>query len=176
MSWNNLGLFLLILLAWFSLGRWVLPRFGIETCMSGSCAISADESFATPAEQLEVKPIKATLNVETKKMNGLLELSDTNFENEVLNSPHPVLVDFSATWCGPCKMLAPIIEELASENSGSVKVGKLDIDNNSNTASQYGINSIPTVMIFKDGRVVDTLVGLQPKSRIQAALDRAGKL
>lgn len=107
-------------------------------------------------------------------MNGLFEFSDDNFGSEVLKSSQPVLVDFSASWCGPCKMLAPVIEELANENAGAAKVGKIDIDANPVTASEYGVSSIPTIMIFKDGRVAETLVGLQPKANIQAAMVRAG--
>ena len=106
-------------------------------------------------------------------MNGLLEFSDSNFESEVLQSSRPVLVDFSAAWCGPCKMLTPIVEELANENAGVAKVGKIDIDANPGTAAKYGVSSIPTIMVFKDGRVVDTLVGLQPKANIQQAVARA---
>ena len=107
-------------------------------------------------------------------MNGLYEFSDDNFSNEVLKSSKPVLVEFSAAWCGPCKMLAPVVEELADENAGVAKVGKIDIDANPATAAKYGVSSIPTIMIFKDGQVAETLVGLQPKGNIQAAMARAG--
>ncbi|MBN2292465.1 MAG: thioredoxin [Pirellulales bacterium] len=106
-------------------------------------------------------------------MNGLLEFSDINFESEVLQSSRPVVVDFSAAWCGPCKMLAPVVEELANENAGVAKIGKIDVDANPGTAAKYGVSSIPTIMVFKNGRVVDTLVGLQPKANIQEAMARA---
>ena len=106
-------------------------------------------------------------------MADITELSDSNFQSEVLDSTEPVLVDFWAPWCGPCRMIAPAVEELASENAGSLKVGKLNIDDNPNLASQFGVSSIPTLMIFKNGEVVDRFVGVQPKSRLQEAVDQA---
>src|SRR5690606_22806503 len=85
--------------------------------------------------------------------------TDSNFKTEVIESEKPVLVDFSATWCGPCKQLNPIIEELAQEYSGRVKVGKVDIDDNQETAMNFGITSVTTVILFKSGKAVDTIVG-----------------
>ncbi len=90
-------------------------------------------------------------------------LTDGNFETEVLNSDQPVLVDFWATWCGPCRMIAPVIEELAGEFEGRAKVGKMDVDHNQRFPYQYGVRSIPTLLIFKDGQVVDQVVGVVPK-------------
>ena len=162
MNWNSLGLIVLILVAWFALNRWILPACGVNTCMSGGCTVLPHEPTTSPKKE------------EDKTMNGLFEFSDDNFGSEVLKSSQPVLVDFSASWCGPCKMLTPVIEELANENAGAAKVGKIDIDANPVTASEYGVSSIPTIMIFKDGRVAETLVGLQPKANIQAAMVRAG--
>jgi thioredoxin 1 len=104
---------------------------------------------------------------------GVAEFDDNNFETEVLNSDQPVLVDFWAPWCGPCRMIAPVVEELARENAGGVKIGKLNTDNAQRTAIKYDVTSIPTIMIFKGGEVVDRLVGVQPKSRLQAAIDTA---
>ena len=106
-------------------------------------------------------------------MHLIKELSDSNFEAEVLSSTEPVLVDFWAPWCGPCRMIAPVIEELATDNAGKVKVGKVNIDESPNAAANYGVSSIPTLMIFKGGDVVERFVGVQPKNRIQEAIDQA---
>ena len=100
-----------------------------------------------------------------------LTLTDQNFESEVLTSDVPVLVDFWAEWCGPCKMIAPSVEELANEYEGKAKIGKLDVDNNQGIASKYGIRSIPSLLIFKGGEVVEQIVGAVPKNQIQSKLD-----
>jgi thioredoxin 1 len=106
-------------------------------------------------------------------MANVPEITDSNFQAEVLQSSAPVLVDFWAPWCGPCRMIAPVVEELATENAGSLKVAKVNVDSSPNTAAGYGVNSIPTLMIFKNGQVVDRFVGVQPKSRLQDAIDQA---
>lgn len=100
-----------------------------------------------------------------------LMLTDDNFESEVMKSDKPVLVDFWAEWCGPCKMIAPAIVELAGEYAGKVKIAKLDVDNNHLTAGKFNIRSIPTLLIFKGGRVVEQIVGAVPKQRIKEKLD-----
>jgi thioredoxin 1 len=104
-------------------------------------------------------------------MGQVPELSDARFEAEVLQASSPVLLDFWAPWCGPCKMIAPVVEELATENAGRVKVFKINIDDNPETAQRYGISSIPTLMVFHKGQVASSLVGVQPKHRLQSALD-----
>lgn len=103
---------------------------------------------------------------------NVAEFNDTNFENEVLQSDQPVLVDFWAPWCGPCRMLAPTVEEVAGEYDGKVKVGKLNTDEARQAAVNYKVQSIPTLMLFKNGEVADTLMGAVPKEHITAMLDK----
>jgi len=102
-----------------------------------------------------------------------ITFTDDNFATEVLQSDKPVLVDFWAVWCGPCKIIAPFVEELAGELDGKAKVGKLDVDNNQESAIKYGVRSIPTVLIFKGGKVVDTIIGAVPKVQLKQKLESA---
>jgi thioredoxin 1 len=102
-----------------------------------------------------------------------ITITDENFEEEVIKSSKPVLIDFWATWCGPCKMIAPIVEELVDEYDGKAKIGKLDVDNNQQTAIKFGVRSIPTILIFKDGKLKDTIIGAVPKGQIVQRLNSA---
>jgi thioredoxin 1 len=101
-----------------------------------------------------------------------MELTDANFQTEVLKSDLPVLVDFWAVWCGPCKMIAPVVEQVAKEYDGKLKVGKVDVDANQQTAMNFGIRSIPTLLVFKGGKVVDQIVGAVPKGALTDRLSR----
>ncbi len=102
-----------------------------------------------------------------------LTISDDNFEAEVLSSEVPVLVDFWATWCGPCKAIAPMIDELAAEYSGQLKVGKVNVDENPKTPGKYGVRGIPTLILFKDGEIVEQITGAVPKSQIEELVKKA---
>jgi thioredoxin 1 len=100
-----------------------------------------------------------------------MTFTDANFDKEVFKAKEPVLVDFWAEWCGPCKMLGPTIEELAKEYSGKIKIGKVNVDENPGISSKFGIRSIPTLLMFKDGEIVGQMMGAQPKASIKTKLD-----
>jgi len=104
-------------------------------------------------------------------MASEMEFTDANFDQEVLKSNQPVLVDFWAPWCGPCKIIAPIVAEISTEYAGKLKVGKLNTDDNQGVAARYGVMSIPTVMIFKNGEMVARIVGAQPKQALTGKID-----
>lgn len=103
---------------------------------------------------------------------NLLHVTDGDFEQQVLKSDIPALVDFWAAWCGPCRTVGPVVEELASEYSGKIKVAKLNVDENKETPARYEVRGIPTLMLFKNGEVVDRIVGAVPKGRIKELLDK----
>ena len=109
-------------------------------------------------------------------MSNVIELNDNNFDEEVVKSSEPVLVDFWAEWCGPCKMIAPSVENISNEYAGKLKVGKLDVDSNPNVSSTYGIRSIPTLLIFKNGAPVDQVVGAVGQDIKEAKVDNLLKL
>jgi len=102
-----------------------------------------------------------------------IEINDSNFKSEVTDSAMPVLVDFWAPWCGPCRMITPILEELAKEYDGKVKVVKINVDDSPNTAGEYGIRSIPTLILFKDGKVFEQTVGAQSKENLKQLVDKS---
>lgn len=106
-------------------------------------------------------------------MGNVSELTQNEFKTEVLESSTPVLVDFWAPWCGPCRRVAPLVEELAQQYAGRLKVCKIDVDHNQELAASYGINSIPTLMIFKDGEVVDRFVGIPERENLETSLNEA---
>lgn len=104
---------------------------------------------------------------------NVLNIGDGDFQKEVLESDQPVLVDFWATWCAPCRAIAPAVDELATQYKGRVKVAKINIDDNQDTPQRYGIRSIPTLLVFKGGQVVEQIVGAVPKARLEAAITKA---
>ena len=105
--------------------------------------------------------------------SSLVHVNDKNFSSEVLNSDLPVLVEFWATWCGPCRSISPIVEALATEFSGRVKVTKLNVDESPATPSQYGVRGIPTLILFKSGKILDQIIGSVPKTRLKALIEKA---
>lgn len=106
-------------------------------------------------------------------MANVRELNDASFDQEVLRSELPVLIDFWAPWCGPCKQIAPVVEQLASEYDGKLKVFKMNVDDNPQTPSRYGVRGIPNLILFKDGTVADQIIGAVPKAQLVKAIDRA---
>jgi len=103
---------------------------------------------------------------------NVTNIGDSDFKKEVLESAEPVLVDFWATWCAPCRAIAPVVEELAGQYKGKIKFSKMDIDEHQDTPQQYGVRSIPTLLLFKGGKVVEQIVGAVPKAKLEAALQK----
>ena len=104
--------------------------------------------------------------------DAIIELSDSTFETEVVKSDLPVLVDFWAPWCGPCRIIAPVVEELSETYEGKLKVGKLNVDDNQKTSMKFGIRSIPTLLVFKDGEVAEQIIGAVPKTEIERVVTK----
>lgn len=104
--------------------------------------------------------------------DNIMKVTDENFDSEVIKSETPALVDFWAAWCGPCRAIAPVVEELAGEYEGKVKIGKMNVDENPKTPGQFGIRAIPTLIVFKDGQVAEQITGAVAKDQIKAALDK----
>jgi len=129
------------------------------------------EDWPTVMGDATIRPFIHRLVEVLLYMTDILHVSDDSFESEVLKSENPVLVDYWAEWCGPCKMIAPVLEEVAKEYSGKLRVAKLNIDDNPNTPPKYGIRGIPTLMLFKNGEVEATKVGAVSKSQLTAFLD-----
>ena len=102
---------------------------------------------------------------------ALVTITDDNFEEEVIKSDKPVLIDFWAIWCGPCRIIAPIVEEMAKEYNGKVKIGKLDVDSNQQSSIKYGVRSIPTLLLFNNGEIKETIIGAVPKAQIVQKLE-----
>ena len=105
-------------------------------------------------------------------MSELLQITDENFDAEIINSELPAMVDFWAEWCGPCRMVGPMVEELAKEYEGKIKVAKMDVDKNRETPTRFGIRNIPTLILFKGGEVAHTIIGAQPKTSIEEELKK----
>lgn len=116
--------------------------------------------------------VKEVVPAAEKVQEAVQEVSDANFEQIVLKAEQPVMVDFWATWCGPCKALSPVVDEVAKSYNGKLKVFKMDVDRNNATPMRYGVRGIPTLLIFKDGKVAEQIVGYVPKDTIQKALDK----
>jgi thioredoxin len=132
--------------------------------------------FADHRSVYYIKTVIFTRGKRESKMadeSSLVQVNDKNFASEVLSSAIPVLVDFWATWCGPCRSISPIVEELAKEFTGKIKVTKLNVDESPATPSQYGVRGIPTLILFKGGKILDQIVGAVPKARLKSMIEKA---
>lgn len=148
-----------------------LPAADVDSQSRFSIIRSTSRGFQEAPVFPEARPPFRFCRGETFMADNVQEFTDTNFQSDVLDRSEPVLVDFWAPWCGPCKMLTPIIEELADEYEGKVRIGKMNTDENPQTATSHNISAIPTVMLFKDGEVVQKFVGVTPKEKFASALD-----
>ena len=127
--------------------------------------------YPQPRYGCQAAPLMASIAVEDNEMAGPVEITAANFEAEVLKSTTPVLIDFWAPWCGPCRMVAPSVEEMATQYAGKLKVGKLNVDDHPSVAQRYNITGIPALLFFESGQVVETVVGAVPKSALQKKVD-----
>ena len=137
-----------------------------------SCGATNRIARAKLAEGFE--PVCGRCHTALAVDDGPLTVTDATFAAEVERSPLPVLLDFWAEWCGPCRMMAPVLDELAAELAGKVRVAKLNVDENPDTPSRFGVHSIPTLLVFKEGREVDRIVGFRPKAEIASRLEQVG--
>ena len=134
-------------------------------------AIETKGASTTPTTDKDAKGSSSN-GVPASTAGAVLEVTDASFEQSVLKSEQLVMVDFWATWCGPCKALSPVVDEVAQAYSGKAKVYKMNVDSNNSTPMRYGVRGIPTLLIFKDGKVAEQIVGYVPKDTIQKALDK----
>jgi thioredoxin 1 len=137
------------------------------------CSKCGAKNRVDPAKLAEGKAVCGQCKVQLAAVIEPITITDANFTAEVEQSPLPVMVDFWAAWCGPCRMIAPSIEAMAPEFAGRARIGKLDVDANQATAARFGVQSIPTILIFKNGQVVDRITGAVPKQTLVSALIRA---
>jgi thioredoxin 1 len=137
------------------------------------CTDGTAPAYHPPNRQRHAATDDRAANEWSEDMAKVMQFDASNFQQEVVKSDVPVLVDFWAPWCGPCKMIGPVIEELAGDYAGKAKVGKVNVDDNQQLAGQFGIRGIPTVMLFKNGEAIESFVGLQQKGDLAAALDKA---
>jgi thioredoxin 1 len=136
------------------------------------CAASSSNSFARIEGSAEPTPAIKSIQEGFMATTAILEVTDVNFDQEVLKSEQPVMVDFWAAWCGPCKALAPVVDEVATAYSGKIKVGKMDVDSSPVTPQRYGVRGIPTLLIFKGGQVQEQIVGYVAREVIEKALNK----